>query len=211
MTGLYLRKKSFRSSLFFLTPLFLPQWGKLNTTRSNTRPWRETQPPSLLQSTSNSTDPPEQNKSKNCFPLRHYRAANMLNTSEILTRFVDDVDIVGRTLVPQCLILTLQTSGRYAGRRCWQVLAQRGWKREVPLSNQQNGPWRRHVQYEWTAGNRKTHFSEGLSRNLPPFTPWSAKRGGARGSNSDHHQSSSWSDIASEITFIISDVKSLFV
>lgn len=60
MKGLYLWKKSLRSSLFFFTPLFLPQWGKLNTTRSNRRPCSVEQPPSCRQSTSNSTDPPEE-------------------------------------------------------------------------------------------------------------------------------------------------------
>lgn len=59
----YLRKKFLRSSLFFLTPLFRPQWGKLNTTRSNRWPCREAHSPSFVQSTSNSTVPPERTNS----------------------------------------------------------------------------------------------------------------------------------------------------
>lgn len=78
MMQLYLRKKIFRSSLFFLTPLFLPQWGKLNTTRSNTRPWREAHSPSFLQSTPNSTAPPEQtHQEKRVYPNKIHRSTKV--------------------------------------------------------------------------------------------------------------------------------------
>ena len=62
---LYLRKKFLRSSRFFLTPLFLPLWGKLKSTRSNTRPCREAHSPSFVQSTPKSTVPPEQHNHTN--------------------------------------------------------------------------------------------------------------------------------------------------
>lgn len=60
----HLRKKFLSSSLFFFTPLFLPQCGKLKRTRSNSRPRSAGHSSSRVQSTSNSTLPPEEHASE---------------------------------------------------------------------------------------------------------------------------------------------------
>lgn len=169
MMQLYLRKKFFRSSLFFLTPLFLPQWGKLNTTRSNTRPWREAHSPSFLQSTPNSTAPPEQTSGKKSVPQQN----TSQHKSESINKLVPEFSMTWMlSAAPSC-----RSASSWLCRQVAVMLvavSECDWLREAeyekfpsPTSNMDRE--RDMCSPNGNDGDPKTQFSERLPRNLLPL------------------------------------------